>query len=67
MSYSGYMIKEIEMSLPGPLQSMMEDWFEEFYEMIEKDHPDWPEQKIAALADDLTQERLANDGQYDGR
>ena len=55
------------MSLPGPVQPMMEDWFEEFYEMIEKDHPDWPEQKIAALADDLTQERLANDGQYDGR
>ena len=55
------------MSLPAPVQSMLEDWYDEFYDELKKDNPDLDDNKVAKIAEELTMERLANDGQYDGR
>ena len=55
------------MSLPAPVQSMLEDWYDEFYDELKKENPDLDDNKVAEIAEELTMERLANDGQYDGR
>ena len=55
------------MSLPSQVQSMLEDWFYEYYDELRTENPNWEHEKCAKLAEELTMERLANDGQYDGR
>lgn len=55
------------MSYNSALQGLLEDWFFEFYGMLREDNPDLDHEQCANLAEQLTMEKLANEGQYDYR